>query len=73
MATVPRLAGTAAGIGVFVQQVAGALFAQLYGLIADGTSRPMIVATGISAVLGVVAGAVAYGVTRGGATVQNNS
>jgi len=60
MATIPRLAGTAAGIGVFVQQVAGALFAQLYGIIADGTPRPMIVATGVSAALGVAAGASAY-------------
>jgi DHA1 family bicyclomycin/chloramphenicol resistance-like MFS transporter len=60
MATIPRLAGTAAGIGVCVQQVAGALFAQLYGLIADGTPRPMIVATALSATLGVVAGGVAY-------------
>ena len=65
MATIPRLAGTAAGIGVFVQQVAGALFAQLYGIIADGTPRPMIVATGAAALLGVGAGAVAYSVTRG--------
>jgi DHA1 family bicyclomycin/chloramphenicol resistance-like MFS transporter len=64
MATVPRLAGTAAGIGVFVQQVAGALFAQLYGIIADGTPRPMILATGVSAVLGVAAGASAYLVAR---------
>src|SRR5262249_17875701 len=31
--TIPRLAGTAAGIGVFVQQVLGAMFSQLYGLI----------------------------------------
>jgi DHA1 family bicyclomycin/chloramphenicol resistance-like MFS transporter len=60
MATIPRLAGTAAGIGVFVQQVAGALFAQLYGIIADGTPRPMIIATGLSAALGVAAGAAAY-------------
>jgi len=60
MATIPRLAGTAAGIGVFVQQVAGALFAQLYGLIADGTPRPMIVATALSATLGVVAGGAAH-------------
>jgi MFS transporter, DHA1 family, multidrug resistance protein len=60
MATIPRLAGTAAGIGVFVQQVAGALFAQLYGIIADGTPRPMIIATALSATLGVVAGGAAY-------------
>jgi len=73
MATIPRLAGTAAGIGVFVQQVAGALFAQLYGLIADGTPRPMIVATGASAVLGVAAGAVAWHAARRSAAAPNIS
>jgi DHA1 family bicyclomycin/chloramphenicol resistance-like MFS transporter len=62
MATVPRLAGTAAGVGVFVQQVCGAAFAQFYGLIADGTPRPMLVATLVSATLGVVAGGVAFAV-----------
>jgi DHA1 family bicyclomycin/chloramphenicol resistance-like MFS transporter len=64
MATVPRLAGTAAGIGVFVQQVLGATFAQLYGLIADGTPRPMIVATSLCAALGVAAGSAAFLMTR---------
>ena len=64
MATIPRLAGTAAGIGVFVQQVLGAGFAQLYGLIADGTPRPMIVATALSAVLGVAVGAFAFMLKR---------
>ena len=73
MATIPRLAGTAAGIGVFVQQVAGALFAQLYGIIADGTPRPMIIATGLSAVLGVAAGAAAYLAARRPAAVPNIS
>ena len=73
MATIPRLAGTAAGIGVFVQQVAGALFAQLYGLIADGTPRPMIVATGLSAALGVAAGAVAHLAARRPAVAPNIS
>ncbi len=62
--TIPRLAGTASGIGVFVQQVLGAMFAQLYGLIADGTPRPMIVATTLCAGLGVAAGAAAYGLSR---------
>jgi DHA1 family bicyclomycin/chloramphenicol resistance-like MFS transporter len=64
MATLPRLAGTAAGIGVFVQQVLGAAFAQLYGLIADGTPRPMIAATALSAVLGVAAGAFVFMLRR---------
>ena len=64
--TVPRLAGTAAGIGVFVQQVLGAVFAQLYGLIADGTPRPMIVATTLCAAMGVAAGGAAFVLSRRG-------
>jgi DHA1 family bicyclomycin/chloramphenicol resistance-like MFS transporter len=64
MATVPRLAGTAAGIGVFVQQVLGATFAQLYGLIADGTPQPMIVATALCAALGVAAGGAVFLMAR---------
>jgi DHA1 family bicyclomycin/chloramphenicol resistance-like MFS transporter len=64
MGTIPRLAGTAAGIGVFVQQTLGAAFAQLYGLIADGTPRPMFVATLLWAALGVAAGAAAFVLSR---------
>ena len=64
MATIPRLAATAAGIGVFVQQFCGGAFAQLYGLVADGTPAPMVAATLLSAVLGVIAGAIAYGLAR---------
>jgi len=64
MAMVPRLAGTAAGIGFFVQQFCGAGFAQLYGMIADGTVRPMIIAVALSAALGVAAGAVAFAQSR---------
>jgi DHA1 family bicyclomycin/chloramphenicol resistance-like MFS transporter len=60
MGTIARLAGTAAGIGVFAQQVVGAMFAQLYGLIADGTPRPMMVSTLICAALGVAAGGAAF-------------
>jgi MFS transporter, DHA1 family, multidrug resistance protein len=63
---VPRLAGTAAGIGVFAQQVVGAMFAQLYGLIADGTPRPMVVAASVCAALGVAAGAAAFVLSRRG-------
>lgn len=43
MNTVPRLVGTASGIGVFLQSFLGALFAQLYGMFADGTVIPMVV------------------------------
>ena len=64
MATIRRLAATAAGIGVFVQQFCGGAFAQLYGLVANGTPAPMVAATLLSAVLGVIAGAIAYGLAR---------
>ena len=38
----PELAGTAAGLGVFVQMLLSALSSQLYGFLADGTALPMI-------------------------------
>ncbi len=57
MATIPRIAGTAAGIGVFVQQLCGGVFAQLYGLVADGTPGPMMAVMGLSAMLCVLTGA----------------
>jgi DHA1 family bicyclomycin/chloramphenicol resistance-like MFS transporter len=58
MATVPALAGTAAGIGVFVQNFLGAGFAQMYGLLADGTPIPMIEMTAITAGLGLMSAAI---------------
>ena len=42
MTEIPRYAGTAAGIGVFMQNFCAALFSQLYGLLADGTPGPMV-------------------------------
>ena len=42
MAEIPRFAGTAAGVGVFMQNFGAAVFSQLYGILADGTPRPMI-------------------------------
>ena len=56
MATNPKLAGTAAGVGVFVQNFCGAALAQLYGMFADGTTEPLIEATVFSALLGLIAG-----------------
>ena len=70
MATIPRLAGTAAGIGVFVQQLCGAVFAQLYGMMADGTPRPMVAAILLSATLGVAAGGAAFVLARRRAAPQ---
>lgn len=54
IATIPRIAGTAAGIGVFMQNIVGALFALLFGLVADGTIWPIVFVTGLSAMLGVL-------------------
>jgi MFS transporter, DHA1 family, multidrug resistance protein len=67
MATNPQLAGTAAGIGVFMQYFGGAAFTQLYGLIADGTPDPLIMSTVISSVLALVAGAIPFAIRRAGA------
>jgi DHA1 family bicyclomycin/chloramphenicol resistance-like MFS transporter len=58
IATEPQLAGTAAGIGVFVHNFCGAAFAQLYGLLADGTARPLAQTTAISVLLALAAGLV---------------
>jgi DHA1 family bicyclomycin/chloramphenicol resistance-like MFS transporter len=58
MATIPKLAGTAAGIGVFVQNFLGAGFAQIYGLLADGSPTPMMEMTAITVALGLVSAVV---------------
>jgi DHA1 family bicyclomycin/chloramphenicol resistance-like MFS transporter len=60
MAAVPSLAGTAAGIGVFMQNFWGAAFTQIYGLVADGTPRPMVATIAASGALGLVAGGVPF-------------
>ncbi|MGE5538482.1 MAG: multidrug effflux MFS transporter [Gemmatimonas sp.] len=52
----PSLAGTAAGIGVFLQMFCGALFSQIYGLVADGTPAPMVWTVAASTTLALVAG-----------------
>jgi MFS transporter, DHA1 family, multidrug resistance protein len=54
MATIPRLAATAAGIGVFVQNFMGAGVAQIYGLLADGTPVPLVETTAVMATLGLL-------------------
>ena len=54
----PDLAGTAAGMGVFVQTLFMALFAQLYGSLADGTAYPMVAVAALAAVSSAVCGAV---------------
>jgi len=58
MAEVPRFAGTAAGIGVFMQNFGAAVFSQLYGVFADGTPRPMIMIAVLCACLTLIVGAI---------------
>jgi MFS transporter, DHA1 family, multidrug resistance protein len=60
MATNPKLAGTAAGVGVFVQNLCGAAFAQLYGFLADGSVVPLTQTTAISVLCALVAGGLPF-------------
>ena len=60
MAEVPRFAGTAAGIGVFMQNFCAAISTQLYGFLADGTPRPMVVMAVLFGSLTFVFGAIPY-------------
>jgi DHA1 family bicyclomycin/chloramphenicol resistance-like MFS transporter len=64
IATIPRLAGTAAGVGVFMQNFCGAAFAQLYGLLADGTAIPLTQTTAISGLLMLIAGTIPLLIAR---------
>ncbi|MFT5485153.1 MAG: DHA1 family bicyclomycin/chloramphenicol resistance-like MFS transporter [Paracoccaceae bacterium] len=58
------LAGTAAGIGVFIQLLAAAIFTQIYGFMADGTPFPMAAIVSVSAVCVVFIGAIPYLIAR---------
>jgi len=60
MAEVPRFAGTAAGVSVFMQNFFAAFFAQIYGLRADGTPRPMIAIVLLCGLLILSAGSVPF-------------
>ena len=66
MAAVPSLAGTAAGVGVFMQNFCGAAFTQIYGLVADGTPPPMVLIVSISGALGLLVGALPFVLARRG-------
>ena len=51
-------AGTAAGIGVFLQMMCGAAFTQLFGVLADGTPGPFVATTLIVGGLGLSMGVI---------------
>jgi DHA1 family bicyclomycin/chloramphenicol resistance-like MFS transporter len=61
---IPELAGTAAGIGVFLQMFCGGVFSQLYGFLADGTPTPMLLIVSIAATLTLLSGIAAFSLSR---------
>ena len=60
MAIIPRLAGTASGIGVFLQSFLGAISSQSYGFLADKTVWPLIWVTSAGAAIVLIAGIVVW-------------
>jgi DHA1 family bicyclomycin/chloramphenicol resistance-like MFS transporter len=64
MAEIPRFAGTAAGVGVFMQNFWAAVFSQFYGLLADGTPGPMSAIAALGGVLCLVCAVVLFVRTR---------
>jgi DHA1 family bicyclomycin/chloramphenicol resistance-like MFS transporter len=48
----PRIAGSASGLVSFVQMTTGAIFAQLAGVVQNGTPVPMVVLVTVAAALG---------------------
>jgi len=60
MAIEPRLAGTASGIGVCLQNLFGATTTQVYGFLADGTVWPLIITCGASSVLMMIFGVIPW-------------
>ena len=60
MAEIPRFAGTAAGVGVFMQNFCAAVSTQIYGFLADGTPRPMIIMAVLCGFLTLVSGAIPF-------------
>jgi DHA1 family bicyclomycin/chloramphenicol resistance-like MFS transporter len=60
MAVNPQLVGMAAGLGVFMQNLGGAAFSQLYGLLANGTAGPLVATTAITAACSFISGATPF-------------
>jgi DHA1 family bicyclomycin/chloramphenicol resistance-like MFS transporter len=58
MSVNPRLAGMAAGIGVFMQNFCGAGFTLIYGFLSNGTPGPLVMTTAITSGLCFTAGSI---------------
>ena len=70
---IPRYAGTAAGVGVFMQNFWAAIFTQLYGFLADGTPQPMICIELLCGVLILAVGIIPYLLKRHAADVAGRA
>jgi len=64
MSVDPALAGTAAGIGAFMQMFGAGLFSQLYGVFSDGMPTPMLVVVCAASALSLAAGVVPFARAR---------
>ena len=58
IATAPKHAGTAAGVGVCVQMLIGGLAPQLYGFVANGTLEPYLISIAACALATITAGSI---------------
>jgi len=70
---IPSLSGTAAGIGVFFQMFLGAVFAQIYSLLADGTPIPMVATVLTGSILTLAAGVIPFILKNRGRAAQPGS
>jgi DHA1 family bicyclomycin/chloramphenicol resistance-like MFS transporter len=64
MRVAPALAGTAAGLGVFVSMFLSAIGVELYGIMADGTPLPMLYLTISGSVIGLGAAVASFAIGR---------
>ncbi len=58
--TAGTLAGTAAGIGVFIQLFAAGISTQIYGLIANGTPYPMALVVSVLTICTLIVGVIPF-------------
>lgn len=70
---IPSLSGTAAGIGFFFQMFLGAVFAQIYSLLADGTPIPMVAIVLTGSILTLAAGLIPFVLKQRGRGAQDGS
>ena len=73
MRVIPGLSGTAAGIGFFFQMFLGAVFAQIYSLLADGTPIPMVAIVLTGSILALAAGLVPFFLKQRDRAAQDGS